>query len=101
MRALDNFWPEQINMSLLKRYWFGQNIEASSHKVDVDNFVIAYYAVDSLIVIATYNWWEVDLNADKWVSLHNAFRHRESKDVEPIWQELEADWKVRVVVNCQ
>ena len=88
-------------MSLLKRNWLGQNIEASSHEINVDHLVIAYDAVDSLVVVAAHDWGKVDLNADKGVSLYNAFRHRETEDVEPIRQELEADWKVRVVVNCE
>lgn len=101
VRSLDHFCSEQINMSLLKRYWLGKNIEARTHEIHVDHLVIAHDTVYSLVVVAAHDRSEVDLNTNKRMSLDDSFGHREAKDVEPIRQELEADWKVRVVMHCK
>ena len=86
-------------MLLLKRDGLGQDVEASTHQIDVADLVVPHDAVNSLIVVTADRRSEVDLDSHKGVGLDDSFSHRETENIEAIADELEADRQIAVVLH--
>jgi hypothetical protein len=96
-----NLVSENINVLLHKWNGLRQNIEAGTHKVNEQNFVVLDDAENSLVVVASALWSEVNNDSCRGVWLHCANGLTEGEHVALVCLQLELGWQITVVHDIQ
>lgn len=90
-----------INMSLHKRHWLGEHIEAGSYEVHIENLMVSYNAEHSLVVVG--GGLRIELNDDPCLGmgLDCSFSSGEGENVRFICEELEGCWLIALIHDVQ
>ena len=99
MVAHDNLVAVAVNVTLLQWDGFGENIEASSHKIDIEHRVVPDHAENAFIKVS--DLWRIKCNDDpsERKRFHRPFGLREAEQIILVSDKLESRGHVVVVLH--
>ena len=60
MSSHDDFVSVDVHMALEERHWLGQNVEASTHQVNVKDAMVTNHAENTFVVVSSAGGFEVN-----------------------------------------